>query len=53
MYISPSVFIALNKNKKQTSEWSYESRNTRRPERSRSVACVVTAIKDIRETVVS
>jgi hypothetical protein len=38
VYISPSVFITENKNKKQTCERSYETRNTKRTEFSFPIA---------------
>jgi hypothetical protein len=41
VYISPSLFITENENTKQTCEWSYETRNTKRTELSISIACAV------------
>jgi hypothetical protein len=43
VYISPSLFITENENTKQTCEWSYETRNTKRTEVSISLARVVIA----------
>jgi hypothetical protein len=43
VYILPSVFITENEFMKQTCEWSYKTRNTKRTEVSISVAHAVIA----------
>jgi hypothetical protein len=44
--ISQSVFITVNQNLRQTSEQSYEKRNTKRTELSMSIACAIMVVKD-------
>jgi hypothetical protein len=41
VYISPSLFITENENTKQTCEWSYETRNTKKTEVSIPIAHAV------------
>jgi hypothetical protein len=43
VYISLALFITENENMKQTCEWSYETRNTKRTEVSISIAHAVIA----------
>jgi hypothetical protein len=45
VYISPSPFITENENTKQTCEWFYETRNTKRTEVSVPTARAVIAEK--------
>jgi hypothetical protein len=46
VYISPPVFITVNENTKQISDWCYDNRNTNSTELSMSIARAVIAIKD-------
>jgi hypothetical protein len=46
VYISQSVCISVNENMKQTSEWSYKNRNTKRTHLGTSIAHAVIAAKD-------
>jgi hypothetical protein len=43
VYISPSLFITENENRKQTCESSYKTRNTKRTEVRKSIARAVIA----------
>jgi hypothetical protein len=46
VFISLSLFIIVNGNTKQTSECSYENKNTKRTDLSMSIACAMIAVKD-------
>jgi hypothetical protein len=46
MYVSSSLFITVNENMKQASEWFYKNSSTKRTELSMSIAHAVIAVKD-------
>jgi hypothetical protein len=53
IHISPAMFVTINENTKQTSEWSYVNRDPKGSDFAMSITCAVIAVEDITEKLYS